>query len=81
MIATALPIDDALKKAMPANVRKVVNQFNPSGLVNARASVSRKPMNGPGARPEGRVRDRRGCRFDRAPVRSPGKACRSRFAT
>ena len=55
VIATALPIDDALKKAMPRDVRKVVDQFNPSGLVNARAGVSRKPMHGPGARPEGLV--------------------------
>ena len=56
VIASSLPIDDVLKKAMPADVRKVVNQFNPSGLVNARASISRTPNHGPGAPPEGRVK-------------------------
>ena len=33
--AESVPIDDALKKAMPPDVRKVVDQFNPSGLVKA----------------------------------------------
>jgi hypothetical protein len=51
--AEALPIDDVLKRAMPADVRKVVDQFRPKGVVKAHARVDRKPMTGPGARPEG----------------------------
>jgi AsmA-like C-terminal region len=54
--AESLAINDAIKKAMPPNVRKVVNEFNASGLVNARASVVRKPVSGPRARPEGDIK-------------------------
>ena len=53
--ADSLPIDDALKKAMPADVRKIVNQFKPSGLVKAHARVSRRPTADRVARPEGLV--------------------------
>ena len=53
--ADSLPIDEALKKAMPPDVRKIVNQFSPAGLVKAHATVSRKPMKGAMARPEGLV--------------------------
>ena len=42
--AEAIPIDDALKNAMPPDVRKVVDQFNPSGVVKAHATVFRKPL-------------------------------------
>ena len=54
--AASLPIDDALKKAMPPDVRKIVNQFSPAGLVKAHATVSRKPETGLMARPEGLIR-------------------------
>jgi hypothetical protein len=54
--AESLAINDAIKKAMPPNVRKVVDDFNASGLVNVRASVSRKPERGPRARPEGDIK-------------------------
>ena len=53
--AESMPIDDALKKAMPADVRKVVDQFNPSGVVKAHATVLREPMPGPADRPEGLI--------------------------
>ncbi len=42
--AEAIPIDDALKKAMPPDVRKVVDQFNPSGVVKAHARLARDPL-------------------------------------
>ena len=45
--AESLPIDEALKKAMRPEVRKVVDQFNPSGLVKVHAKVFRRPMTGP----------------------------------
>jgi hypothetical protein len=53
--AESLPIDDVLKQAMPADVRKVVDQFRPRGVVKAHARVDRKPETGPHARPEGRL--------------------------
>jgi AsmA-like C-terminal region len=53
--ADSIPIDDVLKKAMPADVRKVVEQFHPRGLVKAHATVVRQPEVGPKARPEGLI--------------------------
>jgi hypothetical protein len=53
--ADSLPIDDVLKQAMPRDVRKVVEQFHPGGLVKAHAMVIRKPEVGPRARPEGLI--------------------------
>jgi AsmA-like C-terminal region len=53
--AEAIPIDDALKRAMPANVRKVVDQFNPSGVVKARAKVARDPLPQEQNHPEGKI--------------------------
>ena len=54
--AESLAIDDAIKNAMPPDVRKVVNEFNASGLVNVHATVSRRPESGPRARPEGDIK-------------------------
>ena len=54
--ADSLPIDDAIKNAMPPNVRKVVDGFKASGLVNVKAKVYREPMTGADARPEGNIR-------------------------
>ena len=51
--AESLPIDDAIKNAMPPDVRKVVDEFKASGLVNVNAKVCREPMTGADARPEG----------------------------
>jgi hypothetical protein len=53
--AESLPIDDAIKNAMPPDVRKVVDGFKASGLVNVNARVCREPMTGSNARPEGRI--------------------------
>jgi hypothetical protein len=54
--ARSIPIDPTLKKAMPPNVRKVVEQFHPGGLVSAAATVVRMPMVGPSPTPEGEIR-------------------------
>ena len=53
--AESIPIDDALKSAMPPHVRKVIDQFNPSGVVKARATVARDPLPGRPDRPEGLI--------------------------
>jgi hypothetical protein len=53
--AESLPIDDAIKNAMPENVRKVVDGFKASGLVNVSAKVYREPMAGANAPPEGKI--------------------------
>ena len=53
--AESLPVDDALRNAVRPEVRKVFDQFKPSGLVEVFARVFRKPMTGPGARREGLV--------------------------
>jgi hypothetical protein len=53
--ADSVPIDDAMKKAMPPDVRKIVDQFKPSGLVKLHAAVLREPQFGPNARPEGHL--------------------------
>lgn len=42
--AESVPIDETFRKALPADVKKVVDQFHPSGLVTAHANVFRKPM-------------------------------------
>ncbi len=51
--AEALPIDDAIKNAMPRDVRKVVDEFGASGLVNVSAKVYREPMKGATLAPKG----------------------------
>ena len=53
--AESMQIDETFKKAMPADVRKVVDQFNPQGIVKARASVFRKPQPDRRDRPEGLI--------------------------
>ena len=53
--ADAIPIDDALKSAMPPDVRKVVDQFNPSGVVKAHARVAHDPLPQHLGRPEGLI--------------------------
>ncbi|WP_165232614.1 AsmA family protein [Aquisphaera insulae] len=53
--AEAVPVDDALLKAMPPDVRKVVNDFKPRGSVKGDVRVRRRPMVGPDAKPEGTV--------------------------
>jgi hypothetical protein len=53
--ADAVPINDKFRKALPPEVRKVIDQFQPSGLVTGHAKVLRKPMVGPDAPPEGLV--------------------------
>ncbi len=53
--AESLPVDDAIKKAMPPNVRKVVDEFKASGLVTVNANLYREPMTGADARPEGKI--------------------------
>lgn len=53
--AESVPIDNSIRNAMPADVRKVVDQFHPSGLVNGHAIVNRTPMVGPDPRPEGLI--------------------------
>jgi hypothetical protein len=53
--ADSVPINDTFHKALPADVQKVVDQFQPAGFVNGRATVLRKPMVGPEARPEGLI--------------------------
>ena len=50
--AESVPIDKSLLDALKPDVRKVVDQFNPSGTVRAHAKVSRVPMAG---RPEGKI--------------------------
>ena len=50
--AESVPIDRTLLDALKPEVRKVVDQFKPSGTVKAHAKVSRVPMAG---KPEGRI--------------------------
>jgi hypothetical protein len=50
--AESVPVDRTLLDALKPDVRKVVDQFKPSGTVKAHAAVSRVPMAG---RPEGRI--------------------------
>jgi hypothetical protein len=51
--AESVPIDDTFRRALPPDVRKVVDQFRPVGSVKADVTVTRKPMVGPMAKPEG----------------------------
>jgi len=44
--AESLPVDDTLKKAVRPEVRKVLDQFKPSGLVKVNAKVFRTPNPG-----------------------------------
>ncbi len=53
--AESVPIDPAFLKALPPDVRKVVDQFRPAGSVKAAVRIVRTPMVGPMARPEGNV--------------------------
>ena len=53
--AESVPIDDAFMVALQPDVRKVVNQFHPSGSVKAQVHVTRRPMVGPRAKPEGHL--------------------------
>jgi AsmA-like C-terminal region len=53
--ADSVPIDETLKKAMPPDVRKVVNQFDPRGFVKASAKVFRRPLPPADGRPEGQI--------------------------
>lgn len=53
--AEGAPVDDVFKKALPPDVRKIVAEFNPSGVVRARAVISRRPECGPRPRPEGLI--------------------------
>jgi hypothetical protein len=48
--AESVPIDKLLLQALKPDVRKVVDQFEPSGTVKAHAQIVRRPMAG---RPEG----------------------------
>jgi hypothetical protein len=53
--AESVPIDAPFLAALPPEVRKVVDQFHPAGSVKALVRVLRKPMVGPGAKPEGHL--------------------------
>jgi hypothetical protein len=53
--AEGVQIDETLKNAMPADVLKVVKQFNPQGIVKAHATVFRKPLPLEHDRPEGHI--------------------------
>lgn len=53
--ADSVPIDDVFLAALPPDVLKVVERFHPSGSVKAAVQVSRRPMVGPRARPEGHL--------------------------
>jgi len=52
----SLPVDDALLLALPPDVRKVVDDFKPSGSVKGRARLHRDPPLKPGDDPRGRVK-------------------------
>ena len=54
--AESLPIDDAIKNAMPPDVRKVVDQFNASGLVKRECQGLPRADDRPGHRPEGLIK-------------------------
>ena len=74
-----IAIDDVLKNAMPPDVRKVVDQFNPSGVVKAHAKVFRKPLPGRPDRPEGLITiDAEIDLTERCEITWEG--CRTRFA-
>ena len=50
--AASVPINRTLRDALKPDVRKVVDEFQPSGTVKAHAKVSRVPMAG---KPEGKI--------------------------
>ncbi len=51
----ALPIDETLLKAMPPEVRAVVQQFHPTGAVGGTLKLRRWPPEAPGDDPRGKV--------------------------
>ncbi len=53
--ADGAPVDETFKKALPPDVRKILADFNPSGVVKARAVVNRRPEPGPDPKPEGLI--------------------------
>jgi hypothetical protein len=53
--AESLPVDGVVKKALHPDVRKVIDQFNPSGLVRVHAQVFREPGKHPEVGREGLV--------------------------
>jgi hypothetical protein len=53
--AAAVPVDPPFLKALPPDARKVVEQFHPAGSFQAQVRVSRRPMVGPDAKPEGHL--------------------------
>jgi len=53
--AESVPVDQKLLDAMPPDVRKVVDQFKPSGTGKASVRILRKPTVGPRVRPEGNL--------------------------
>jgi hypothetical protein len=53
--AESIPLDETFRRALPPDVRKVVDQFHPVGSVKALVNVLRRPMSGPGAKPEGHL--------------------------
>ncbi|HKI19977.1 MAG TPA: hypothetical protein VKA15_18960, partial [Isosphaeraceae bacterium] len=53
--AESVPINDTFRKALPPDVRHVIDQFQPSGVVSGHAKVLRKPMVGPDPRDEGLI--------------------------
>jgi hypothetical protein len=53
--AEAFPIDKTLFAAIPADIRKVVSEFQPTGTVRGRTHVDRLPPASPNDPPEGRI--------------------------
>ena len=53
--AEALPVDAALLRAMPPDVRKVVDSFKPVGNVRGKANLRRTPPAKPGDDPRGTI--------------------------
>jgi hypothetical protein len=51
--AESVPVDETLMDALPPDVRKVVDQFKPTGSAKASVKIFRKPTIGPMTRPEG----------------------------
>jgi AsmA-like C-terminal region len=55
-LVESLPVDETLFRALPPDVRQVVNDFKPSGTVQGRAKLFREPPLNPGEDPRGRVK-------------------------
>lgn len=53
--AESFPIDETLRRAMPRDVRKVVDQFQPTGSVRVEKAVVVRLPPGPADPPEGKV--------------------------